>query len=205
MLNKNPIDDFFFYSTFDFLEFCLPICSRPPLPPFLYCRCIFVCAPSFHTNSLQQGAFFLIRNKVHVVIGQSKVKCSNAGIPSLIFGGLDNTMDRCTIEPSREEFETVARVDDLWHTPYSEQPLYRSYLGITSALSICLIHLHFPSGESICKPETGWDHKMVMLPKSASPIDQCLHLEVCGDNILVPVCPFSQTLFVLSSSSSDRG
>ena len=121
MLNKNPIDDFFFYSTFDFLEFCLPICSRPPLPPFLHCRCIFVCAPSFHTNSLQQGAFFLIRNKVHVVIGQSKVKCSNAGIPSLIFGGLDNTMDRCTIEPSREEFEAVARVDDLSDTTYLEQ------------------------------------------------------------------------------------
>lgn len=36
----------------------------------------------------------------------------------------------------------------------------------TKALSMCLIHLHLPSGERICKPAAGWLQRIVTLPKS---------------------------------------
>lgn len=31
---------------------------------------------------------------------------------------------------------------------------------------MCLIHLHFPSGERICRAATGWLQRIVIVPKS---------------------------------------
>jgi len=165
MLHDYAIDHFLLYSILGaFFEVTSPISGRSSLPPGFHCGGVLIIAPALYAHSLQHWTFGS-REQSHVIIRHVEVKDTQTIEGLLIFRGLHDTMNGGLIVTSREKSIV-------------------SPVLMTKALSICLTHRHLPSGDKICKPPTGWLHRIVMLPTS--------------------VCPLSQTFFDFASSSSER-
>ena len=95
-----------------FLELGLTIGSNTPFTILLRCRSIFVGKSALDTLTLYDGALHE-RDQSDVVVWNSKVEGPKARISSLIRGRLNNTMNGGFVKASRQEFQGVARVDDL--------------------------------------------------------------------------------------------
>ena len=68
----------------------------------------------------------------------------------------------------------------------------------TSALSMCRTQRHFPSGDITWRADIGWLQRIVIVPMSMGQL-----FGVSDPTTLAaytPVCPFSHTFFVFSSS-----
>ena len=158
MLNNHPPNDLLLCSRlFSLLQFTLPIGRCARLPPILDHRRLSVVTsePVIEPYALQDRRVHE-RVKPQIIVRNAEVEDTEPGAVVLVRGRLHNTVNGRFIIPSRKKFQAVTGID---HLAGNFERLVRNQVEgegtHTSALLICLIQRHFPSGERIWRAETG--------------------------------------------------
>lgn len=111
-LHSDAIDCLLLIAIRPHLQLGLPDPARPVLAPLPHSRGNRVVETPLDPLSLQHGAL-RVRNEEDVVVRHREVEEAEAWVAPLVFGGLDDAVDRRFVVPAREELHRVACVDDL--------------------------------------------------------------------------------------------
>lgn len=163
MCHRKAVNILLLHAILPLLQISQTVSSCPALPPDCHGGSISVLTATFDTMPLEHRALRMW-HKLHIVIRHSEVKYTKTSEAALVLRRLNHAMNGGLIVSSRKEIHSIATVHDL-HRNMKGSLLW--ILGRhTSALSICLIQRHLPSGDNICNADTGWLQRSVMLPIS---------------------------------------
>lgn len=115
VLHDNPADYVLLVAVDHLLMRNRAVATSPALAPLFHRRCVCVVEAQLDALFLQDGAL-PVRGEEHTVVRQGEVEQTEARVAPLILWWLDDTVYRCLVVSTGEEFHRVTGIDNL--APY---------------------------------------------------------------------------------------